>query len=151
CNVGSPLLHMGMTEAVVGGAGRAGDDDRSRRHGALAPRAQKGTCVMHNDDIRMLEQTSVAWICAMDKDPEVGRVIRGDASCKAYVGFLMAPYHYVRWSGPILARTAAGLRRAGRARWLSEMVDQKTEEEAPHDRWVLADLKRCGENVELIK
>jgi hypothetical protein len=30
-------------------------------------------------------------------------------------------------------------------------VDQKCAEEAPHDRWALADLRRCGENVELIK
>jgi hypothetical protein len=106
---------------------------------------------MHKDDIRTLEQTSVAWISAMDQDPGIGGVIRGDASREAYAGFLAATYHYVRWSGPLLARTAEGLRRAGRPAWLCELFDRKTEEEAPHDRWVLSDLKRCGENVELVK
>src|SRR5262249_38257448 len=101
--------------------------------------------------ISTLEQTSLAWIGAMDEDPVVGSVIRGDASREAYVGFLAATYHDVRWSGPILARTAEGPRRAGRAGWLYDLLARKTEGEAPHDRWVLADRKRCGENVELVK
>src|SRR5262249_36113590 len=85
------------------------------------------------------------------EDLHVGSVIRGDASRERYVEFLAATYHYVRWSGPILARTAAGLRRSGRATWLADLVDQKSAEEAPHDRWAPADLRRCGENVELVK
>ena len=101
--------------------------------------------------VSTLEQASTSWVQEMDRDPQIGSIIRGDASPEAYVGFLAGTYHYIRWSGPLLARTAAGLQRAGASSWLYDLVDRKTAEEAPHDRWVLANLRRCGENVELIK
>jgi len=106
---------------------------------------------MTRDDIRLIERESTAFVDSMDHDPLLGRVIRGDASREAYVGFLGATYQYVRWSGPLLAETAEGLRRSGRYPWLLELLDVKTTEEAPHDGWVLDDLRRCGENVELLK
>ena len=98
-----------------------------------------------------IERESTDLIDAIDNDPLLGRVIRGDATRDEYVRFLVATYHYVRWSGPLLAETAQGLRRRGGYAWLVETVDDKTREEAPHDRWALSDLARCGENVELVK
>jgi pyrroloquinoline quinone (PQQ) biosynthesis protein C len=105
---------------------------------------------MH-DPIATMARDSAAWIQEMDRDPLIGSVVRGDASREDYITFLVGTYHYVRWSGPILARTAAGLRRAGRHAWLADIFDQKTAEESPHDRWVLRDLEMCGENAELVK
>jgi hypothetical protein len=57
----------------------------------------------------------------------------------------------VRWSGPLLAATAAGLRRRGCHPWLVTLAETKAAEEAPHDRWALDDLRCCGANVELVK
>jgi thiaminase len=103
------------------------------------------------DYVSTIERDSIDWINAMDNDPLVGRVIRGDASREEYAAFLRSTYHYVRWSGPLLAKTAEGLRRSGRCPWLLGIVDEKTAEESPHDGWVLDDLKKCGENVEIVK
>jgi pyrroloquinoline quinone (PQQ) biosynthesis protein C len=103
------------------------------------------------DYVGVIETESLAWIDSMDRDPFIGRIIRGDASRDEYVGFLAATYHYVRWSGPLLAMTAEGLRRSGRCPWLLPIVDEKTAEESPHDGWVIDDLRACGANVELIK
>jgi len=98
-----------------------------------------------------LEHDSLALVSAIDRHPLIGDVIRGEACTDGYRAFLRSSYHYVRWSGPLLAETAAGLRREGRAPWLVEVLDSKTKEEAPHDRWVLDDLAACVENVELLK
>lgn len=101
--------------------------------------------------VSIIELESIALVNSIDHDPLLGSVIRGDASRAEYVGFLGATYHYLRWSGPLLAETAEGLRRSGRCPWLLAIVDAKTAEESPHDGWVLDDLRRCGENVELVK
>jgi hypothetical protein len=106
---------------------------------------------MKNDYVSMMERGSLALVDSIDHDPLIGSVIRGDASRDEYVGFLRSTYHYLRWSGPLLAETAEGLRRSGRCPWLHAIVDAKSAEESPHDRWVLDDLRRCGENVELVK
>jgi hypothetical protein len=106
---------------------------------------------MSHDYVSILERESAALVDAIDRDPLLGSVIRGEASRREYVGFLASTYHYIRWSGPLLAATAEGLRRSGRCAWLLEIVDAKTAEESPHDGWVLDDLRSCGENVELIK
>jgi len=106
---------------------------------------------MFNDYVSTLERDSLAFVDSLDRDPVVGSVIRGDASRATYVAFLRATYHYIRWSGPLLAQTAEGLRASRRAPWLLELVDSKTREESPHDGWVLDDLERCGDNRELLK
>jgi hypothetical protein len=106
---------------------------------------------MNRDYVRTLESESIEFVGFLDRDPVIGRVISGDASREEYVAFLRATYHYVRWSGPLLAETAEGLRRSCRYPWLLDIVDAKTDEESPHDGWVLEDLRRCGENVELVK
>jgi len=106
---------------------------------------------MNSDYVSALERESLALVDSLDRDPVVGSVIRGDASRETYVTFLRATYHYIRWSGPLLAQTAEGLRVSGRAPWLLELVDAKTREESPHDGWVLDDLERCGDNRELLK
>ena len=106
---------------------------------------------MNHDYVSIIERESTALVDSIDRDPLLGSVIRGDASRAEYVGFLGATYHYLRWSGPLLAETAEGLRRSGRCPWLLAIVDAKTAEESPHDGWVLDDLRKCGENVELVK
>lgn len=106
---------------------------------------------MNHDYVTTLERDSMLFVNAIDNDPLLGRVIHGDATRAEYISFLRSTYHYVRWSGPLLAMTAEGLRRSGRCPELVAIVDAKTVEEAPHDAWVLRDLRKCGENVELIK
>ena len=106
---------------------------------------------MDNDNLEAVERESRALVDCVDGDLLVGAVIRGDASPEEYTRFLAATYHYVRWSGPLLAATAAGLRRRGRHPWLAAIAAGKADEEAPHDRWALDDLRRCGEDVELVK
>lgn len=101
--------------------------------------------------VSTIERDSLALVDSIDHDPLIGSVIRGDASRETYLGFLRSTYHYIRWSGPLLAETAEGLRRSGRTPWLLEIIDAKTREESPHDGWVLDDLRRCGDNVELVK
>lgn len=106
---------------------------------------------MNGEYVDAIEHDSLALVDLLDHDPLVGPVIRGDASRETYVRFLRSTYHYVRWSGPLLAETAEGIRRAGRTTWLFEIMNAKTSEESPHDAWVLDDLRKCGENVELLK
>lgn len=106
---------------------------------------------MSIDFVAKLSSDSSAWIEEIDAHPLISCITRGDASREQYVAFLAGSYHYVRWSGPILARTAEGLRRSPHLAWLAAIMDRKTAEEAPHDRWILDDLARCGANVELIK
>jgi hypothetical protein len=106
---------------------------------------------MNHEHLQALEREAAALIDGLDNHPLVGAVIRGDASRDEYIRFLAGSHAYLRWSGPLLAATAAGLRRRGRYPWLAAMVEGKADEEAPHDRWVLDDLRRCGESPELVK
>jgi hypothetical protein len=86
----------------------------------------------------------------IDRDPLIGAVIGGTASREEYIRFLSATYHYVRWSGPLLGATAAGLERHGRHPWLVDVLADKAEQESPHDRWALDDLRACGHNPRLV-
>ena len=106
---------------------------------------------MPSDYVRTLARESLTLVNSIDLDPLLGGIVRGDAPREHYLWFLQATYHYLRWSGPLLAETAEGLRRKGRASWLVELIDAKSREESPHDGWVLDDLKSCGANVELLK
>ncbi|HET9932749.1 MAG TPA: iron-containing redox enzyme family protein [Polyangiaceae bacterium] len=94
--------------------------------------------------VRALASQSQRLVQRLDTDPLVGSVVRGTATWQQYVEFLLRTYQYVRWSGLLLAATARGLRASGRARMLVEVVTLKAEEEAPHDRWVLDDLRNLG-------
>jgi Iron-containing redox enzyme len=105
---------------------------------------------MRRDYVTDMERDLAGWVDAMDRDLVVGRVIRGDASREEYVRFLWSTYHYLRWSGRLLAETADGLRREGRYPWLVEVVDDKTVEEGPHDAWLLHDLEQCGVDGERV-
>lgn len=98
-----------------------------------------------------LRSESEAFVCSLDDSPVLGRVIRGDADASEYTRFLTASYHYVRWSGFLLAQTARGLRRSGRCGDLLTAIDAKATEEGPHDTWLLRDLKNCEVNPELVK
>ena len=106
---------------------------------------------MDSDYVCRLRNQSMALIQSLDQHPLLGRVIHGDASRDEYVEFLWSTYHYIRWSGPLLAATADGLKRRGSDDFLFDLLVTKTREEAPHDGWVLRDLRNCGENVELGK
>lgn len=105
---------------------------------------------MNKQLVEAVTRESTSLVDAVDRDPLVGAVIRGDVSRDGYVAFLAATYHYVRWSGPILAASAAGLRRRGRYPWLADLVAEKAVEEAPHDRWALHDLEACGGDAALV-
>ena len=106
---------------------------------------------MTNVHLEILDRQCRALLHRVDAHPLLGAVVRGCASHDEYIRFLSATYHYVRWSGPLLAASAAGVLRRGRYPWLVALLEQKTEEEAPHDRWALSDLRRCRANVELLK
>ena len=106
---------------------------------------------MNGDSLSALARRSHALVDTIDGDPLLGEVIRGTASREHYVWFLRSTYQYIRWSGPLLAETAEGIRRHRRTAWLTEIIDAKSDEEAPHDLWVLQDLRRCGVNIELLK
>lgn len=103
------------------------------------------------DYVRRLKRDAAAFVAVLERDALVGQIIRGEADRSEYVRFLIGTYQYVRWSGVLLARTAEGLRRHGGSPALLALFAAKAEEEAPHDRWVLEDLRRCGVNVELVK
>jgi hypothetical protein len=106
---------------------------------------------MAHDWLAALERESCNYLATLDADPLLGRVIDGSATRETYVRFLSATYQYVRVSGFLLAKTAEGLRRSRRCSWLVSLAAAKAMEEAPHDDWALRDLRRCGENVELLK
>jgi hypothetical protein len=106
---------------------------------------------MTTEHVDAIKREALALVDLVDRDPLVGAVIRGDASCEEYARFLRATYHYVRWSGPLLAATAVGLSRRGCYPWLTALAETKSREEAPHDRWALHDLRACGANAELVK
>jgi hypothetical protein len=101
--------------------------------------------------MQALEREADALVDCVDSDALIGAVVRGDASREDYVRFLAGSHAYLRWSGPLLAATAAGLQRRRRYPWLAAVVERKAGEEAPHDRWVLDDLRLCGESPELVK
>lgn len=101
--------------------------------------------------VQAIERASETFSHSLDQDPLLGSVIRGDVGRADYVRFLWASYHYVHYSGFLLAKTAEGLRRSGRCSLLHSLVAQKSEEEGPHDGWLLRDLKNCGVNPELVK
>jgi pyrroloquinoline quinone (PQQ) biosynthesis protein C len=107
--------------------------------------------IMTSHFMETIERESAALIGAADEHSLLTAVIQGNASREDYVWFLVATYHYLRWSGPLLAETAEGLRRRDRCPWLREVLDAKADEESVHDRWVLADLRALGVNPELVK
>jgi hypothetical protein len=106
---------------------------------------------MRHDHLSARDHEAEALIDSADGDALLGAVIRGDASQAEYIRFLSGTHAYLRWSGPLLAATARGLRRRGRQASLAAMVEGKSQEEAPHEGWVLADLRRCGVHPELVK
>lgn len=103
------------------------------------------------DHVRRIKRDASALAERIESHPLLGRIVRGEATRAEYVRFLVATYHYVRWSGVLLARTAEGLARRRRDDALVALLHEKSEEEAPHDRWVLEDLRQLGVNVELAK
>ena len=106
---------------------------------------------MPSDYVRELERESMSFVGALEEDRLLGRVIGGQATQAEYAHFLSATYHYVRWSGFLLAKTAEGLRESERCPLLVALADTKSEEESPHDAWALRDLESLGVNAELVK
>jgi pyrroloquinoline quinone (PQQ) biosynthesis protein C len=99
----------------------------------------------------MVKNESKALLNAIDHDPHIGSVIRGDASREQYIGFLVPTFHYIGSSGPLLARTEKGVRRSGRYPWLLEILASKVDEESPHPAWVLNDLANLGVDIERVQ
>jgi pyrroloquinoline quinone (PQQ) biosynthesis protein C len=103
------------------------------------------------DYICRLNSESEAFVLALDQCQLVGGVISGMVTPEEYISFLVGTYQYVRWSGCLLAQTALGLRRTGRCPELVRAIEDKAAEEGPHDGMLLRDLRRLGQDVELIK
>jgi len=101
--------------------------------------------------VRELEAECEVWTASLDSSEVVGRVIHGRATLPVYVSFLTGTFHYVRWSGYLLAKTALGLRNSAAFPALVEAIEGKAAEEGAHDRLLLRDLQRLGQNPELIK
>jgi pyrroloquinoline quinone (PQQ) biosynthesis protein C len=106
---------------------------------------------MANDYVRELTREAEAFVELLDRSYVVGSVISGMVAPEEYIAFLTGTYHYVRWSGYLLAQTAQGLRRSKRFPALVDAIDGKAAEEGPHDRLLLRDLRRLGQNTELVK
>jgi pyrroloquinoline quinone (PQQ) biosynthesis protein C len=106
---------------------------------------------MTSDILGRLDRESTGLLNAVDEHPLIAAVIGGHASHQEYARFLATTYHYLRWSGPLLAETAEGLRRSRRCTWLVETFDTKTCEESAHGAWVLADLQALGVSPEIVK
>jgi hypothetical protein len=103
------------------------------------------------DPVALLRVGAERLLGALEADRLLHRVIAGDAALPEYVRFLVGSYHYVRFSGYLLAKTAAGLRHSGRCPTALAALEQKAAEEGPHDAWLLSDLQACGVNKELVK
>jgi len=106
---------------------------------------------MAHEYVLALTRESEAFVRSLDDSPLISGVISGSASQQDYVRYLVASYHYVRWSGFLLAKTAQGLRSSGRCPQLLAALDEKAAVEGPHDTWLLRDLATLGENPELTK
>lgn len=103
---------------------------------------------MQTELVKHLADRADRLVHTLEETPLVGDVIAGRSTVECYRRFLGVSYQYVRWSGHLLALTAAGLRRRARYPQLAELVSSKAAEEMPHDRWALADLAACGGNVD---
>jgi pyrroloquinoline quinone (PQQ) biosynthesis protein C len=101
---------------------------------------------MLRDHLERVERESLALLSSIDHHPFLSSIVAGSASREDYVAFLTVSREYVRWSGPLLAETAAGLRRAGRYPWLYDLVSAKSEEEGPHHHWLEDDVRALGIN-----
>jgi len=106
---------------------------------------------MNTDYVRALTLESESFVSTLPSQPVLSKVIDGEASREDYVRYLIATYHYVRWSGFLLARTAQGLRSSGRCPGLLPLLEEKAEEEGPHDAWLLRDLQHLGLNPHLVQ
>jgi pyrroloquinoline quinone (PQQ) biosynthesis protein C len=106
---------------------------------------------MTTEFVRELTGEAETFVELLDRSYVVGSVISGMVSQDEYIAFLTGTYHYVRWSGYLLAQTAQGLRRSRRFPALVDAIDAKAAEEGPHDRLLLRDLRRLGQNTELTK
>jgi len=101
--------------------------------------------------LHKLSSESEAFVFTVDRCPIVSAVISGAVTPEEYISFLVGTYHYVRWSGFLLAQTALGLRSSGRCPELVRAIESKAAEEGPHDGMLLRDLRRLGQDVELLK
>src|SRR5262249_47321025 len=87
----------------------------------------------------------------MDDDPLLRCIIAGGASRDQYLTFLSAMYHYLRWSGALLAAGATDLRESGHCPEVWDFLDAQIDEEALRNGCLLNDIKALGEDVELVK
>lgn len=77
---------------------------------------------------------------AVRHDPAGSRLLAGAFDRDAYARLLKQTFHYVRHTAPWLARAAARTEDPD----LRALLARKAEEEAGHERWVLADLAALG-------
>lgn len=101
--------------------------------------------------VSKLELQSLKLVETIDHDAFLSSIVRGECSATDYVWFLEFTYHYLRWSGVLLARTAHGLRNNPRYAWLLPFIEAKAAEESTHDQWVLNDLGQLGADTQRLQ
>ena len=101
--------------------------------------------------VRTMKCQSLTLVEWMDGDPLVRRIITGRASREQYLAFLCSTYHYLRWSGSLLAAGAVDLRESGHYPQLWDILDAQTNEQALSSRFLLDDIKALGADAELVK
>jgi hypothetical protein len=103
------------------------------------------------DHVLTIEWQSLALVEAMDDDPLIRSIISGGASREQYLTFLRSTYHYLRWSGSLLAAGAEDLRKSGHRPKVCDVLDVQMHEDALRNGCLLNDIKALGENVEVVK
>lgn len=101
--------------------------------------------------VHALVGKAAAFSDSLERTPVVGRLVDGTASSEDYIRFLTGTYHYVSWSGRLLAMTAEGLRKRARYPTLVELLHCKSREESPHGQWALRDAERCGADPDQLR
>ena len=78
--------------------------------------------------------------------PAIAECLAGRVTRARYVAFLREAYHHVKHTVPLLM--ACGSRLSEDRAALREAVAQYIAEESGHERWILEDLRACGDDPE---
>lgn len=100
--------------------------------------------------ITTLKQEARKLSASIDAHPIARRLHEGTPTLPEYGGFLTQTYHYVRWTGPLLALAAERMKHLGQDPELASLLAHKAHEEAGHELWALNDGIALGLSREAI-
>lgn len=106
---------------------------------------------MRSDLVRKLNNEAEALGRSLPGQPLLGSLLDGSIDRDGYALFLTQTFHYVRWTAPLLSRSAARLRASGGSSRLCALLDQKAGEESGHDAWALSDLAALSVTAEEVR